>query len=312
VTHLRVAVTGARGRLGRAVVAALGDNAAAGDVEPIPWTRPDLDLDDPASLARLVERDLPDAVIHTAAWTDVDGCARQPDVALRRNGDATAALARACADRGIHLVTISTNEVFDGLRTDGRGYSPADAPAPGNPYGTSKLVGEEGARAAYAGIDASLAIVRTAWLYGPPGHDFPDRILDAADRAAATGEPLRLVADELGNPTYAEDVAGAIAAIVRAGAGGTLHVVNAGAVSRAGWARAILADAGSTVTTEDVPASPWPRASTPPPRAILEPSPLPGTPPLRAWAVATNEYVPVLLAIRAARAAAGRAVGARA
>lgn len=305
MTPARVAVTGARGRLGRAVVAALGPGIT------VPWTRPEVDLDDPSSLARLVERDEPEAVVHTAAWTDVDGCARQPDLAMRRNGEATAALARACAPLGIHLVLISTNEVFDGLRTDGRGYSPLDRPGPGNPYGASKLAAEEAATAAFAGIDVPLAIVRTAWLYGPPGHDFPERILDAAERAAGAREPLRLVADELGNPTYAPDLAAVILALVAARATGIFHVVNAGSASRAGWARAILEDAGVAVATEDVPGSTWARASTPPPRAILAPSLPPGAMPLRSWAEATAAYVPELLAIRAARPDPARPVEAR-
>lgn len=308
MSPLRVAVTGARGRLGRALMVAL---TSSGWSTAIPWTRPELDLDDSASCARLIERDMPEAVVHTAAWTDVDGCARQPDVAMRRNGDATAALARACAQRGIHLVMISTNEVFDGLRTDGRGYSPLDRPAPGNPYGASKQAGEEGAAAAYVGIDAPLAVVRTAWLYGPPGHDFPDRILDAAARAAEAGEPLRLVADEFGNPTYAPDLATALVALLATQARGTFHIVNADAASRAEWARAILEGAGAAVKTKDVPASTWPRASMPPPRAILEPSLPPGALPLRSWVEATAAYVPELMAIRAARPVPSRTVEAR-
>ena len=288
-------MTGARGRLGRALMDALGPDAIA-------WTRPEVDLDDPESLARLVERDRPEAVVHAAAWTDVDGCARQPAVALRRNGAATEALARACAARTIPLVAISTNEVFDGLRPGTSGYAPDDEPAPGNPYGASKLAGEVGAAAAFAGSEAPLAIVRTAWLYGPPGRDFPDRILDAAGRAGASGEALRLVADELGNPTYAPDLAAAVAALLAAGAGGRFHVVNEGAVSRAGWARAVLEGAGVSVATEDVPASTWTRASTPPPRAVLQPSQIPGFPALRSWAAATAEYLPALIDIRAARA----------
>jgi dTDP-4-dehydrorhamnose reductase len=308
VSPARVAVTGAGGRLGRAVVAALG--AAFGPGAAIPWSRPELDLDDPATLEALVARDAPDAVIHAAAWTDVDGCARQPDLALRRNGEATGALARACARRGIHLVAVSTNEVFDGLRTDGRGYSTDDPPAPGNPYGASKLAGETAALDAYAGSDAPLAIVRTAWLYGPPGHDFPERILDAAARTAAAGEALRLVSDELGNPSYAPDLALALVALLAARAGGVFHVVNGGSASRADWARAILDAAGVTVPTVDVPATTWSRPSTPPPRAVLEPSPLPGAAPLRPWPAATAAYLPELLAIRAARPLRDPAVGA--
>ncbi len=300
---MRVAVTGAGGRLGRALVAALGAGAA------VPWGRPEVDLDDPASLEALVARDAPDVVIHAAAWTDVDACARQPDLAMRRNGDATTVLARACARRGIDLVLISTNEVFDGLRTDGRGYGPGDEPAPGNPYGASKLAGERGAIEAFVGSGARVAIVRTAWLFGPPGGDFPDRILDAAARAVAAHAPLRLVDDEIGNPTFAPDLADAIVTLVGTRASGIHHVVNGGSVSRAGWARAILNAAGTVVETEDVPGSTWTRASAPPPRATLAAAPTPGGTPLRSWTAATAAYLPELLEIRVGRVAAGRVPG---
>ncbi len=305
---MRVAVSGAGGRLGRAVVAALED-APFAPLGAIAWSRPDLDLDtlDRPAAERLLQRDRPEVVVHAAAWTDVDGCARDPDTALRRNGLATTALAEACADRGVDLVVISTNEVFDGRRSDGLGYRASDAPAPINPYGRSKLAGEEGAAAAYALVAGplapyspsgrppggpQLAIVRTAWLYGPPGRDFPAKILGAAERARATGEPLRLVADEIGSPTYTVDLAEAIVALLGSGEyAGIHHVVNVGIASRADWARAVLRLAGIDVPTEDVPASTWSRASTPPAWAVLEPTPLPDDEPLRPWQDATAEYV---------------------
>src|SRR4029079_17381378 len=113
---MRVAVAGARGRLGRALIEALENAPFTGTRGPIPWSRPDLDLDTLTidAVAKLIERDRPEIVIHSAAWTDVDGCARDPDLALRRNADATGYLAQACADRAIQLVLVSTNEVFDG------------------------------------------------------------------------------------------------------------------------------------------------------------------------------------------------------
>jgi dTDP-4-dehydrorhamnose reductase len=296
VTATRVAVTGAGGRLGRALAEAFRGTPAVGPVGTFAWSRPEYDLDDLAAAARLVERDRPDAVVHAAAWTDVDGCARDPDLALRRNGEATAALARACAGRGIDLVVVSTNEVFDGLRADGRGYLPGDEPAPGNPYGSSKLAGERSAALAYAEVAAAttgagtartlgrLGIVRTAWLYGPPGNDFPTKIIAAAARAAAAGEPLRLVDDEFGSPTSAADLARAIVALITAGVvGGTRHLVNAGAVSRADWGRQILRIAGVSVPIEEVPASTWTRASSPPRWGVLEPSPLPSGEMMRRW-----------------------------
>jgi len=212
---MRVALTGAGGRLGRALVTAM---AASPALEAIPWSRPDYDLDDPLAAERLVDAERPDLVVHAAAWTDVDGCARDPILAQRRNGDAAAEMARACVVHGVNLVLISTNEVFDGARTDGVGYDRFDDPNPINPYGVGKLAGETAAWQAFAAEGApKLAIVRTAWLFGPPGDDFPSKILAAAERADAAGEPLRVVADEIGSPTYAPDLAEALVALLEAG-----------------------------------------------------------------------------------------------
>ncbi len=299
-----VAVTGAGGRLGSGLLAALAD--AAFVARTLAWDLPEHDLDDPDSAERLVAAGRPDAVIHTAAWTDVDGCARDPELAMRRNGAATGELARACARRSIPLIAVSTNEVFDGRRDDGKGYPPGDATNPPNPYGASKLAGETAARLAYgvpaegfgqAGACPHLAIVRTSWLFGPPGADFPTRILAAARRAADEGRTLDLVADEFGCPTYAADLAGAIVRLLgeaaRHGAAsmcGIHHVVNSGWTSRAGWAREVLRLSGVEVPTRDVPLSTWQRASTPPAWGVLEATPLPGGP-LRSWQLALSEYL---------------------
>jgi len=300
---MRVAVSGAGGRLGRALVAALEDAPFSGPVGPIAWTRADLDLDLPEPAA-LLRRDRPEVVVHAAAWTDVDGCARDPALALRRNGEATGLLASACAADGVDLVVVSTNEVFDGRRTDARGYRPDDPTNPINPYGASKLDGELRALAAFAGAGGSgpqLGIVRTAWLFGPPGNDFPSKILAAADRALAAAEPLRVVGDEIGSPTYAPDLAEAIVELVGSGdVRGVHHVVNAGAASRAAWARELFRQASLDVTIAEVPASTWPRASTPPAWAVLDATPLPGGEPLRPWQAALADYLPTLLRQRAA------------
>lgn len=347
---VRVAVTGARGRLGRALLAALraspvvaaeageavgaagalpslGELAAETALEVVGWSRPHYDLDAPRSVERLLDRDRPEVVVHAAAWTDVDGCARQPDLAMARNGEAVEVLARACAARGVHLILVSTNEVFDGLRSDGRGYAVDDPPNPINPYGASKLAGELAALAAFGchppwqgsrgpggaeGEAASslarhpqLLIVRTAWLFGPPGNDFPSKILAAARAAAAEGRPLRVVADEVGSPTYSVDLARAIAGLVTTvGAraayvpGDALpfhrsiwHLVNAGRASRAEWARETLRLAGLDVPVVDISADEWPRASTPPRWAVLAPGILlPGLA-LRPWPIALAEYL---------------------
>lgn len=306
---MRIAVTGATGRLGRALVAALRDAPFSGPLGPIGWSRPDYDLDDPGAAARLLDRDRPELVVHAAAWTDVDGCTRDPALAMRRNGEAVGELATACASAGVDLVLLSTNEVFDGARTDGRGYANHDQPNPINAYGASKLAGEQEAWLAYARTawpagggsgGPQLAIVRTAWLYGPPGGDFPSKILDAAERARAAGEPLRVVVDEIGSPTYAPDLAEAIVELVGSGRfGGIRHAVNAGTASRAAWAREVIRLARVEVPIEEVPASTWERPSTPPRWAVLEPTPTPSGEPLRPWPEALAEYLPALLRRRA-------------
>ena len=294
---MRVAVTGATGRLGQALLAALGDAPFTGPAGPIAWDRAAFDLDAPEGIRALLDADRPEVVVHAAAWTDVDGCALDPDLAMRRNGTATGILAKACATRGIDLLAISTNEVFDGRRADRCGYGPDDETATANPYGASKLQGERLAAEALAhNASARLGIVRTAWLFGAPGRDFPSRLLAAAERAIAEHQPLRAVADEWGSPTYLVDLAEAIVEIVAADAiAGTHHVVNSGIASRADWARDVVTRASLGVEVVDVPLHTWPRPSTPPTWGILAPTPLPMGEPLRAWPDAMADYAPALL-----------------
>jgi dTDP-4-dehydrorhamnose reductase len=297
---MRVAVTGANGRLGRALIAALGDAPFTGPAGPIAWARDAFDLDAPDAIDGLLDRDRPEVVINAAAWTDVDGCARDPDLALRRNGIAVGILAEATASRGLDLVQISTNEVFDGQRGHDRGYLPNDPATPGNAYGRSKLAGEEAASSAYRDRSASLAIVRTSWLYGPPGSDFPTKILGAAERARAAGDALRIVGDEFGSPSFSHDVAEAVVAMLAMQAwAGTHHVVNSGVASRADWARELFRQSGLDVAVEEIPSAAWSRASVPPPWGVLEPSEIRDVEPLRPWQQALADYLPVLQRQRA-------------
>lgn len=301
---MRVAVTGADGRLGRALIEALEEAPFTGLLGPIAWPRGDVDLDTitEADVARLIGRDRPEVVIHAAAWTDVDGCAREPDTAMRRNADATAVIARACAAAGLDLIAISTNEVFDGGRTDGIGYAPDDERSPGNPYGASKAAGEQAAWDAYAEVPGGrLAIARTAWLHGPPGNDFPEKIARAARAASQAHDPLRVVGDEIGTPTYTRDVADALVELLWEDAltapGQTRaihHLVNGGRASRADWAREVLRATGLEVPIEEVAASTWTRASAAPRWAVLEPTPLPTGEPMRHWREAFADAVPAL------------------
>ena len=272
-----VAVTGSAGRLGSELVRQLtldGWSVRA-------WTRTEFDLDDPGPVAGRIATDSPDLVIHAAAWTDVDGCARDPDLALARNGRATAVLAAACRAADASLLIVSSNEVFDGTRTDGLGYGPADATNPPNPYGRSKLAAEQGALEAFGGY-AGLGIVRTAWLFGEGKPDFPARIAAAARAAVAEGRTLRLVVDEIGTPTYVPDLAAAIVALAPGRIDGVHHVVNAGIASRAEWARDVFERLQIRVPVDEVELDQFARPSTPPRWGVLAPTPVPGGS-LRPW-----------------------------
>ena len=191
--------------------------------------------------------------------------------------------------------------MFDGTRTDGRGYGADEERSPANAYGASKADGERQASAAYGDADARLAIARTSWLHGPPGNDFPEKIARAALRARDAGEPLRVVGDEIGTPTYTRDVADAIVELLaedaiteRPARQAIHHLVNGGRASRADWAREVLRATGIDVAVEEVPASTWQRASTPPLWAVLEPTPLPSGEPMRHWRDAFADAVPAL------------------
>jgi dTDP-4-dehydrorhamnose reductase len=261
----RVGITGADGRLGSALVAELAGRATAAT---IPWVLPEYDLDttDPAAL---LDRYAPQVVLHAAAWTDVDGCAREPALARRRNADAVGELAAGCVARGIALVCVSTNEVFDGERTDGRGYREEDAVAPRNPYGASKLAGEAAARRAFGARAAPpLWIVRTAWLFGSGMPDFPRKIVAAADRLSPD-DALPVVTDEHGSPTYVVDLARAICDLVEATEGGTFHLVNEGQASRFEWAEAVLALCRPGRALRPISRAEFTRASDPPAWGVL-------------------------------------------
>lgn len=264
----RIAITGAGGRLGRALRLAVGADRSS---LAISWDRAAFDLDAPISADALLDRDRPDLVIHAAAWTDVDGCARDPQLALARNGTATGILAAACAARGIRLALISTNEVFDGDRSDGRGYGEDDPVRPRNPYGESKLAGETAARIAFAPTapDAGPWIIRIAWLYGPPGNDFPRKILAAADRLAP-GEPLRVVDDEWGTPTATVDLAPAVLALTRQAPPDLYHLAPADPVSRLGWATEVLRQLRPDRPIAPISRTAFTRASDPPPWGVLD------------------------------------------
>ncbi len=160
-------------------------------------SRAELDLNDPDSFTRVFATGPWSAVVNAAGYTDVDRAESEPALAFAVNADAPARLAAETGRRGIPLVHISTDYVFDGRK--GAPYVENDATGPLNAYGRSKLAGEHGIRAA----TSRHVIVRTSWVYGPAGKNFVRTIL----RLAAERERLTIVADQRGCPTAARDVA---------------------------------------------------------------------------------------------------------
>jgi dTDP-4-dehydrorhamnose reductase len=247
---MRIIITGATGQVGRAlhkVLAGQGLNIL---------NIPRFDVADPAVVQQLAEL-RPELIIHSAAMTNVDGCARDPEMAFKVNAFGAQNVAHACLRCNAEMVYISTNEVFDGRAE--QPYHEEDRPNPINPYASSKRTGEQMA-ARY--LKTGLYIVRTAWVFSPGGHNFPAKIIAAAD----AGKPLRVVADEVGNPTYAPDLAQAIAQLIETGVFGIYHFTNAGYCSRYNFAKEILRLNGREhIPIEPITLAEYPRPSTVPP-----------------------------------------------
>ena len=258
----RVAITGAGGQLGRQLVVTF--SRAGWDVLGLGHDQ--VDITSAGSLHQVTAWE-PGVVINAAAWTDVDGCARDPDRAGLVNGVAAGWLARAAAKREALMVQISTNEVFDG--TAAGPYAEDAEPKPINPYGESKLLGEHEVAAA----NPHHLIVRTAWIFGPGGRNFPTKIIEVARRQISAGRPVRVVTEELGNPTWAPDLAAGIQQAVGLALEGrigttVLHLAGEPATSRFAWAEAILSGLPG-VEVLPISADDYARPSRVPRRAVL-------------------------------------------
>jgi dTDP-4-dehydrorhamnose reductase len=246
---LRVVVTGHRGQLGQALQAVLQQEDVLG------IDLPEHDITDAETIIRAICDFRPHIVVHAAALTDVDRCAREPELALQVNGLGTHNVALACLRCDAAMLAVSTNEVFDGRK--GAPYYEHEARNPINAYARSKLAGE-----IYVQMHLSrFYIVRTAWLYARGGSNFPSKIVQAADKYGH----LRVVCDEISSPTYAPDLAQAIGRLIRTDLYGVYHLTNQGICSRHEFARRILELAGrGSVSIEPITSDQWPRASTPP------------------------------------------------
>lgn len=291
----RILVTGAAGQLGRYLAPAL---ASAGAEVVTTGSRAGQgidvagDLAETTDAARIFAATRPDAVIHAAACTDVDGVERDPERGERGNAIATRNVARAARDAGAYMIAVSTDMVFPG---DGGAPYAEDAPTrPISHYGASKLAAEH----AVLETDPQFAVARTAWLYGGAGKHFPRTVLAVI---AARGA-IDVVDDEYGSPTFAGDLADALVRLTEARGSGIVHLVNAGRASRFTLARETVRLAGGD------PEAVQPISTS----AFLERFPLPARRPadstlqniraaglsikLRDWREALASYVPALAA----------------
>jgi dTDP-4-dehydrorhamnose reductase len=249
---VRIFVTGAGGQVGHEVAARFD---AADRHTVIEADHSTLDVADRDAVLQAITSTHPDVVVHCAAWTAVDACEADPDRAFRVNALGTRHVADACARTGAHLVSISTDYVFDGEQPDP--YVEWDRPNPRSVYGRSKLGSE-----VETGAAPSATVVRTSWVCGAYGANMVKTIL----RLAGEYDTLTFVDDQRGHPTFADDLAVMLERLAIDRRPGVFHVTNQGAVSWYEFAREVLSAAGLDAervkpisTAELTPPRPAPR-----------------------------------------------------
>lgn len=267
-------MTGAAGMLGRDLVPHL---AARHDVVGVDM---EVDVTDPRAVGDCVREVAPAAILHLAAWTDVDGAEENEEAAEAVNAQGSGNVAAAAAEVGAALVVPSTDYVFDGAL--GRAYTEDDATSPLGAYGRTKRAGELAALAAHP---QGTRIARTAWLYGAAGRNF----VDTMRRAGGERDEVTVVDDQEGSPTWTRDLAPALEALI-ALPPGIYHTAGGGSVTWAGFARAIFEEAGidcrvTPITTAEL--------GRPAPRPVYSPLAVtrPGAPRLRPWRDALRDYL---------------------
>ena len=269
-------ITGAGGMLGRDLARVLPPDAVALGSDK-------LDVTDAEQVRRALREYRPQVVFHTAAYTDVDGCELDPERAFRVNALGTRNVAQAAEAAGASVVYISTDYVFDGVKSEP--YIEFDAANPLGVYGKSKLAGEQFVRE----LCRCHYIIRTAWLFGKHGKNFVRTMM----RLGREREEIRVVSDQVGSPTYTRHLAGKVVEIVSSGRYGTYHVTNSGCCSRFEFARAILRRTGSGARLVPVSTSEYPVPARRPKNGVLRNFvlQLEQMEPLGPWQDALDEYL---------------------
>lgn len=221
-----ILVIGAKGMLGRDLMRVLPGDARGVDIDEI-------DITSPESVRRVILTLKPGVVVNCAAYTDVDGCESNVELAMAVNGEGVGNLASVTREIGALLVQVSTDYVFDG--TKGSPFVEDDPVNPLSVYGRSKLLGEEKARE-----NPDHLIVRTQWLYGHGGKNFVETML----RLSKERSEIAVVDDQIGSPTWTVDLSLAISELIENNCRGTYHAANRGICSWFDFARAIFVEAG--------------------------------------------------------------------
>ncbi|MFQ5498591.1 MAG: dTDP-4-dehydrorhamnose reductase [Candidatus Zixiibacteriota bacterium] len=263
-TQSRLLITGCKGQLGSDLVRLL---QRAYDVRGIDID--DVDVTDRKAILSLIGEIAPDVVIHAAAYTDVDGCESDSDLAMSVNRDGTENIARACAEVDANMVYYSTDYVFDGTKAEP--YNEDDRPGPRTVYGKSKLAGE-------MAVQQHLArhvIMRIAWIYGINGKNFVKTMirlgkaqLEATNRGEKT-VPLRVVNDQVGNPTWTCDIVNQTRQLIETDRLGLFHSTSEGEVSWYRFACDIFDNMGMPVALEPCTSAEFPRPACRPARSSL-------------------------------------------
>jgi dTDP-4-dehydrorhamnose reductase len=247
-----IVVAGARGMLGRELLDSLGAGARG-------LTRADMDITSPDSVRKVLLTLKPSVVINAIAYTKVDDCESNADLAFLVNGEGVKNLAEITAGIGAKLVQISTDYVFDG--TKGSPYLENDPINPLSIYGKSKLAGEEFARG-----NPDHLVVRTQWLYGLHGGNFVETML----RLAGEKDELSVVNDQTGAPTWTSDLCLAVRALLDNGCRGTYHAVNSGNCSWFDFAEAIFKEKGCKIKVKPISSDQLDRPAPRPAYSVLD------------------------------------------
>lgn len=278
MSKLKIMITGANGQLGRELAEWTTETA-----EIIGFGRNELDITSLPACRNIFTLHQPDVVIHCAAYTAVDKAESEPDEAFRVNASATRNVAVAAREVGAKLCYISTDYVFDGTGTTP--YNEYDQTNPRTVYGKSKYAGEQLVQT----LHDRYYIVRTSWVFGKYGNNFVKTML----KMAGERNQIKVVADQIGSPTYTYDLSAFLIELVQTEYYGIYHASNSGICSWYDFAKAIFEDSGSNILLEPCTTADFPRPAPRPGYSVMDHSAIRsnGLNVLRPWREALNHYL---------------------